>query len=49
MHAIDCFVDERLGIGFKVCPLDETLLTTRVAFTAIKSAKEKRIVKLEKI
>lgn len=48
-HAIDRFVDEIQGNGEVVCGVDDAVMATRVAFAAIKSAAEKRIVKLEEI
>ena len=48
-RAIDRFVDEILHGGPVVCGVDGAVLATRVAFAAIKSAKEHRIVKLEEI
>ena len=48
-HAIDHFVDEIRGIGSVVCGVDDAVKATRIAFAAIKSAKEARIVKLEEI
>jgi predicted dehydrogenase len=48
-HAIDRFVDEIRGEGPVVCGVDDALLATRVAFAAIKSAQEGRIVKLKEI
>jgi len=48
-HAIDRFVDEIRGEGPVVCGVDDAILATRVAFAAIKSAQEGRIVKLDEI
>ncbi len=48
-HAINRFVDEIQGKGPVVCSVDEAVLATRVAFAAIKSAEEKRIVQLDEI
>lgn len=48
-HAIDRFVDEIRGTGEVVCGVDDATLATRVAFAAIQSAEEGRIVKLEEI
>ena len=48
-HAIDRFVDEIRGEGPVVCGIDSAVLATRVAFAAIKSTKENRIVKMEEI
>ncbi|MCJ8329039.1 MAG: Gfo/Idh/MocA family oxidoreductase [Lentisphaeria bacterium] len=48
-HAIDRFVDEINGDAPVVCGIDDTVMATRVAFAAIKSAAENRIVKLTEI
>lgn len=48
-HAFDRFVDEIQGKGPMVCGVDDAVLATRVAFAAIKSAKEKRSVKMDEI
>ncbi len=48
-HAIDRFVDEIQGVGSVVCGVDDAVMATRVAFAAIKSAQEGRIVKLSEI
>ena len=48
-QAIDRFVDEINGEGPIVCSVDDAVTATRVAFAAIKSAKEKRIVGIEEI
>ncbi|MCF6177471.1 MAG: Gfo/Idh/MocA family oxidoreductase [Victivallaceae bacterium] len=48
-HAMDNFVDEILGNGPVVCGVDSSVMATRVAFAAIKSAKEGRIVKMSEI
>jgi myo-inositol 2-dehydrogenase / D-chiro-inositol 1-dehydrogenase len=48
-HAIDRFVDEIHGLGDVVCGVDDAVMATRVAFAAIKSAREGRIVKLSEI
>jgi predicted dehydrogenase len=48
-HAIDNFVDEIVGTGPVVCGIDSAVLATRIAFAAIKSARERRIVKLAEI
>lgn len=48
-HAIDHFVDEIRGQGPVVCGVDAAVMATRVAFAAIKSAEEGRIVKLSEI
>jgi len=48
-HAINRFVDEIRGEEDVVCGVDDAVMATRVAFAAIKSAKEGRIVKLSEI
>jgi predicted dehydrogenase len=48
-HAINRFVDEIRGSGEKVCGVDDAVMATRVAFAAIKSARESRIVKMSEI
>jgi predicted dehydrogenase len=48
-HAIDRFVDQIHGVGPEVCGVDRAVLATRVAFAAIRSAQERRIVGLEEI
>ncbi|NLW87533.1 MAG: Gfo/Idh/MocA family oxidoreductase [Planctomycetes bacterium] len=48
-HAIDRFVDEISGVGPVVCGVDDAVMATRVAFAAIKSAKENRPVAIEEI
>ena len=45
-HAIDLFVDEIRGCGPVVCGVDDAVSATQIAFAAIKSAHEKRIVKI---
>lgn len=46
---LDRFVDQIRGAGPEVCPVDAAVLATRIAFAAIKSVHERRIVKLEEI
>ena len=48
-HALERFVDEIRGEGPMVCGIDDAVLATRVAFAAVKSAKERRAVKLDEI
>jgi predicted dehydrogenase len=48
-HALERFVDQILGQGPVVCGVDDSVLATRVAFAAIRSAREKRIVPLSEI
>ncbi|MCK5803021.1 MAG: Gfo/Idh/MocA family oxidoreductase [Lentisphaeria bacterium] len=48
-HALDHFADQIVGDGPVVCGIDDAVMATRVAFAAIKSAEERRIVRLEEI
>lgn len=48
-HAIDRFVDEIRGEGPVVCGIDDAVLATRVAFAAIRSGIERRVVKLDEV
>jgi predicted dehydrogenase len=48
-HAIGRFVDQINGVGPEVCGVDSAVLATRVAFAAIRSAHERRIVGLQEI
>ena len=48
-HAIDMFVDEIRGAGPMVCGLDSAIAATRVAFAAIKSVQEHRVVNLDEV
>lgn len=48
-HALERFVDQILGTGPEVCGVDASVLATRVAFAAIKSARERRPVPLSEI
>lgn len=48
-HAIDHFVDQIRGQGPEVCGIDEAVLATRVAFAAIRSAAQGRVVRLEEL
>ncbi len=47
--AILRFVDEICGEGPTVCGIEESVMASRVAFAAIKSAQEHRNVRLEEI
>lgn len=47
--AIDLFVDEINGERGEVCGVDSAVMATRIAFAAVKSAAEKRIVKIDEI
>ncbi len=48
-HALDRFVDEIRGTGPVVCGVDDAVLATRVAFAAVRSAREKRYVDLTEV
>jgi predicted dehydrogenase len=48
-HALERFVDQILGTGPAVCSVDASVLATRVAFAAIRSAHEKRTVALTEV
>lgn len=48
-HALESFVDQILGIGPQVCGVNAAVLATRVAFAAIRSARERRPVALAEI
>ena len=48
-HQLDRFIDEINGDGPAVCPVDDAVLATRVAFAAIQSAKQHRPVKLSEL
>ena len=48
-HSIDRFVDEIAGIGPRVCGVNEAVEATKVAFAAIKSANERRTVRVEEV
>ncbi|MFY9647780.1 MAG: Gfo/Idh/MocA family oxidoreductase [Terriglobales bacterium] len=48
-HALERFVDQILGQGPEVCGVDASVLATRVAFAAIRSAHERRTVSLKEI
>ncbi|MCX6992615.1 MAG: Gfo/Idh/MocA family oxidoreductase [Kiritimatiellaeota bacterium] len=45
-RAIDAFVDEIRGTGPRVCGIDDAVLATKIAFAALKSSAEKRIVEV---
>jgi predicted dehydrogenase len=47
--ALERFVDEIQGNGPMVCGIEDAVLATRVAFAAVKSAQEKRAIKLDEI
>ncbi len=48
-RALDHFVDEIRTGGPEVCGVDDAVLATRVAFAALKSAKERRVVDMKEI
>lgn len=48
-HALDRFVDEIRGVGPVVCGVDEAVMATRIAFAAIRSAAEQRIVAMSEV
>jgi len=48
-HAIERFIDQISRGGPTVCGIDETVTATRVAFAAIRSAHERRIVALGEV
>ena len=48
-RALDRFVEEIRGTGPTVCPVDDAVLATRVAFAAVKSVQEHRIVDMEEV
>jgi len=48
-HALENFIDQINGLRGEVCGVDSAALATAVAFAAIKSAHEKRFVKLEEV
>jgi predicted dehydrogenase len=48
-HALERFVDQIRGEGPEVCGVDASVLATRVAFAAIRSAHEKRPVLLSEL
>jgi len=48
-RAMDAFVDEIRGTGPQVCGVDDAVLATKIAFAALKSSAEKRMVVIEEI
>lgn len=48
-HALEHFLDEIQGTGPKVCPIDDAVLATRIAFAAIQSAKSGRAVRMDEV
>ena len=49
VQALDRFVDQIRGLGPEVCGVDDAVLATRVAFAAVRSAQERRVVSLSEI
>jgi predicted dehydrogenase len=48
-HALERFVDQIQGVGPEVCGVEAAVLATRVAFAAIRSARERRPVLLAEV
>jgi predicted dehydrogenase len=48
-HALERFVDQILGTGPEVCGVRAAVLATRIAFAAIRSARERRPVPLAEV
>ncbi len=48
-HAIEAFIREIRGQGPVACGVDDALMATRVAFAAIRSSVEGRVVKIEEV
>lgn len=48
-HAIERFIDQICNGGPVVCGMDDAVMATRVAFAAIRSARERRIVSLDEV
>lgn len=48
-HAIERFIDQICRGGPTVCGIDDAVMATRVAFAAIRSARERRIVALSEV
>jgi len=46
---LERFVEQILGRGGEVCGVDDAVLATRVAFAAVRSAKQRRAVALEEV
>ena len=45
-RAVDAFVDEIRKTGPQVCGIDDAVLATKIAFAALKSSAEKRVVEI---
>ncbi|MFI4912323.1 MAG: Gfo/Idh/MocA family protein [Sedimentisphaeraceae bacterium JB056] len=48
-HALERFMDQIEAAGSVVCDVDDAVMATRVAFAAIMSARENRVIKLSEI
>ena len=48
-HALERFADEILGLGPQVCGIDDAVRATQVAFAAIRSAQERRVIGLDEL
>ncbi len=48
-HAMDHFIDEINGEGPEVCGVNAAIRATEVAFAAIRSARERRVVRLDEL
>ena len=48
-HALERFADQVFGLGPEVCGVEAAVLATRVAFAAIRSARERRPVPLAEV
>lgn len=48
-HALEHFIDQINGLRGEVCGINDAVSATQIAFAAIKSAQEKRIVKISEL
>ena len=48
-HMLERFIDQILGEGPEVCGVDSAVMATRVAFAAIKSVHERRVVMINEV
>ena len=48
-HALEHFIDQINGLRGEVCGVDDAVSATQIAFAAIKSAQEKRIVNISEL
>jgi predicted dehydrogenase len=48
-RAIETFIDQIKGATPTLCDVDSAILATRVAFAAIRSAQDKRFVRIEEV